>query len=48
MIEEYLKQVRLDHKEEAKRKQVEVKDKYKGIVFIDVPKSFSQIKRIPF
>lgn len=45
VIEEYLKQVRLDHKEEAKRKQVEVKDKYKGIVFIDVPKSFSQIKK---
>ncbi len=43
VIEEYLKQVRLDHKEEVKKMQIEEKDKYKGIVFIDTPRAFASI-----
>lgn len=44
VIDEYLKQVRLDHKEEIMKKQKELPEKYRGVIFIDYPKSFSQIK----
>lgn len=43
VIEEYLKQVRLDHKEEIKKLNSDEKEKYKGVVFIDTPKAFSLI-----
>lgn len=45
VIGEYLKQVRLDHKEEIKKKQEDDKEKFHGVCFIDTPKSFSTINQ---
>ena len=39
VIDEYLKQVKIDHKEEAKKKQKD-DGNYHGIIVLDVPKSF--------
>lgn len=43
VIEEYLKQVRLDHKEEQKKQINKKKDVHKGVCFIDTPKNFAKI-----
>lgn len=45
VIDEYLKQVKLDHKEEAKKHINEKKDNYHGIVVVGIPKSFAEIKK---
>ncbi len=45
VIDEYLKQIRIDHKEKARQEQQVVKDKYHGIVFIDSPKAFMEIPK---
>ena len=42
VIDEYLKQVKIDHKEEAKKKQKD-DGNYHGIIVLDVPKSFEEI-----
>lgn len=45
VIDEYLKQVKLDHKEEAKKKYLNKLDTYHGIVVIDIPQSFADIRK---
>ena len=45
VIDEYLKQVKLDYKEEAKKHINEKRDNYHGIVVVDIPKSFAEIKK---
>ena len=45
VIDEYLKQVALDHKEEKKKAIAEGKHRFKGAVFIDTPKDFITVKR---
>lgn len=45
VIDEYLKQVKLDYKEEAKKNINRKRDRYHGIVVIDVPKSFAEIQK---
>ncbi|MFQ6792507.1 MAG: ABC transporter ATP-binding protein [Thomasclavelia sp.] len=45
VIDEYLKQVAIDHKEEKKKAVAKGIDKYKGTVYIDTPKDFNRIKR---
>lgn len=45
VIDEYLKQVKLDHKEEAKKKYQKPLDIYHGIVVVDIPQSFAEVKR---
>lgn len=45
VIDEYLKQVKLDYKEEAKKYINEKRDNYHGIVVVDIPKSFAEIKK---
>lgn len=45
VIDEYLKQVKRDHKEEAKKMYKEKTDNFHGIVFIDSPKSFAEVKK---
>lgn len=45
VIDEYLKQVALDHKEEKKKAIAEGKRRFKGAVFIDTPKDFITVKR---
>lgn len=45
VIEEYLKQVRLDHKEELKKEGISKKDKSHGVCYIDAPKNFSIVKK---
>ena len=45
VIDEYLKQVKSDHKEEAKMKYKDKKDNYHGIAVIDIPQSFAEIKK---
>lgn len=44
VIDEYLKQVAKDHKEEKKKALEEGKNEYKGVVFIDRPKDFIHVK----
>lgn len=44
VIDEYLKQIKIDHKEEA-RKKVDKKDNYHGIVVVDIPQSFAEVKK---
>ena len=44
-IDEYLKQVKLDHKEEAKKKSQKPLDTYHGIVVVDIPQSFAEVKK---
>ena len=45
VIDEYLKQVKLDHKEEAKKKYQKPLDTYHGIVVVDIPQSFAEVKK---
>lgn len=45
VIDEYLKQVKLDHKEEAKIKYQKPLDTYHGIVVVDIPQSFAEVKK---
>ena len=45
VIDEYLKQVAIDHKEEKKKAIAEGKHKFKAAVFIDTPKSFATIEK---
>lgn len=45
VIDEYLKQVEIDHKEEKKKAIQAGGHKNKGIVFIDKPKDFSRIEK---
>lgn len=45
VIEQYLKQVSLDHKEEARTAPRIKKDKYHGTIFIDTPKAFADIAK---
>lgn len=44
VIDEYLKQVALDHKQEQKEAIAKGKTVHRGVVFIDRPKDFSTIK----
>ena len=44
-FDEYLKQVKLDHKEEAKKKYQKPLDTYHGIVVVDIPQSFAEVKK---
>lgn len=45
VIDEYLKQVKLDHKEETKKKYQKPLDTYHGIVVVDIPQSFAEVKK---
>ena len=45
VIDEYLKQVKLDHKEEAKKKYQKPLVTYHGIVVVDIPQSFAEVKK---
>ena len=45
VIDEYLKQVALDHKEEKKKAIAEGKHRFKGAVFIDKPKDFVKVQQ---
>lgn len=45
VIDEYLKQVALDHKEEKKKAIAQGKHRFKGAVFIDAPKDFITVNR---
>lgn len=45
VIDEYLKQVAIDHKEEKKKAIAEGKHRYKAAVFIDAPKDFVTIQK---
>ena len=45
VIDEYLKQVAIDHKEEKKKAIAQGKHRFKGAVFIDAPKDFITVKR---
>ena len=45
VIDEYLKQVAIDHKEEKKKAIAEGKHRFKGAVFIDAPKDFITVKK---
>lgn len=45
VIDEYLKQVAIDHKEEKKKAIAEGKHKFKAAVFIDAPKDFATIQK---
>jgi len=44
VIDEYLKQVAIDHKEEKKKAVEKGIEKYKGSVYIDLPKDFTHCK----
>ena len=45
VIDEYIKQVALDHKEEKKKAIAEGKHHFKGAVFIDKPKDFAKVDK---
>ena len=45
VIDEYLKQLALDHKEEKKKAIAEGKHRFKGAVFIDKPKDFVKVQQ---
>lgn len=45
VIDEYLKQVAIDHKEEKKKAIAQGKHKFKAAVFIDAPKDFATIQK---
>lgn len=45
VIDEYLKQVALDHKEEKRKAIAKGKHRFKGAVFIDAPKDFITVNR---
>ena len=45
VIDEYLKQVAIDHKEEKRKAIAQGNHKFKGAVFIDAPKDFITVKR---
>lgn len=44
VIDEYLKQVAIDHKEEKKKAVEQGLERYKGTVYIDLPKDFAHYK----
>lgn len=46
VIDEYLKQVAIDHKEEKRKAIAEGKHRFKGAVFIDKPKDFVKVDRL--
>ena len=45
VIDEYLKQVALDHKEEKRKAVAAGKHIHKGVVFVDTPKDFVTVKK---
>lgn len=45
VIDEYLKQVALDHKEEKKKAIAQGKHRFQGVVFIDKPKDFVKVQQ---
>lgn len=45
VIDEYLKQVALDHKEEKQKAIAQGKHRFKGAVFIDAPRDFVTVKK---
>lgn len=45
VIDEYLKQVAIDHKEEKKKAIEQGLDKYRGSVYIDLPKDFARYRK---
>lgn len=45
VIDEYLKQVALDHKEEKRKAIAQGKHRFKGAVFIDKPKDFVKVQQ---
>lgn len=45
VIDEYLKQVAIDHKEKKKKAIIEGKHHFKGAVFVDSPRDFATIKK---
>ena len=45
VIDEYLKQVAIDHKEEKRKAIEQGKHRFKGAVFIDAPKDFITVKK---
>lgn len=45
VIDEYLKQVAIDHKEEKKKAIQSGKHEFRGVVFIDAPKDFAKIEK---
>ena len=45
VIDEYLKQVALDHKEEKQKAIAEGKHRFKGAVFIDAPRDFVKVQQ---
>lgn len=45
VIDEYLKQVAIDHKEEKKKAIASGTAKHRGVVFIDLPKDFSNVAK---
>ncbi len=45
VIDEYLKQVALDHKSDREERIAQGIDKYRGAVYVDIPTDFSYIKK---
>lgn len=45
VIDEYLKQVAIDHKEEKKKAIQSGKHAFRGVVFVDAPKDFAKIEK---
>lgn len=45
VIDEYLKQVAIDHQEEKKKAVAQGVEKYKGSIYIDLPKDFSHYNK---
>lgn len=45
VIDEYLKQVALDHKEEKQKAIAQGKHRFQGVVFIDKPKNFVKVQQ---
>lgn len=45
VIDEYLKQVALDHKEEKRKAIAQDKHRFQGVVFIDKPKDFVKVQQ---
>lgn len=45
VIDEYLKQVALDHKEEKQKAIAQGKHRFKGAVFVDAPRDFVTVKK---
>ena len=45
VIDEYLKQVAIDHKEEKKKAIQSGKHAFRGVVFVDAPKDFAKLEK---